>query len=82
MSECVATSNVIRALKAHKVFVALVDEKTQTYTIEHGSFMETVVFTPKGVGKRYLQRLKRKLNVPIHHFWNPEQAEAEENRSE
>lgn len=76
MSACVPTSNVIRAFKAHRIFFSLVDEESQTYTIEHGDFMETAVLTDE-VGKRYLQRLKMKLGIPIHHFWNPEQAEAE-----
>lgn len=44
--------------------------------IENGSFMEEVVLTHE-VGKRYLNYLKRKLDIPIHYFWNPEAAEEE-----
>ncbi len=63
------------------MFVALVDERTQTYTLEKGDLMEMVVLTAS-VGKQYLQHLKRKWDVPIHFFWNPEMAESEAKRKE
>jgi hypothetical protein len=71
VSVCVPTSDVIKVLRAHGVFVALVDDKRRIYTLERDDFMETVVLTDS-VGKRYLNVLKRKLNIPIHHFWNPD----------
>jgi hypothetical protein len=76
MSEGTPTSNVIRVLRARRIGVSLVDEATQRYMIEDGHFMEEVVFT-QTVGKRYLNYLKRKLDIPIHYFWNPEVAEEE-----
>ena len=72
-----SSQDVIRCLKAHKVLTFLVDANTQTYTLERGDFMETVILTGY-VGKRYINYLRRKLNIPIHHFWNPEMAEQAE----
>jgi peptide deformylase len=76
VGDCVSSANVVKVLRAKGVFVALVDETTQTYTLEKGDFMETVVLTHV-VGKQYLQYLKRKLSIPVHYFWNPEMAEAD-----
>ncbi len=76
MSEGAPTENVIRVLRARRIGVSLVDEESQKYMIENGSFMEEVVLTHE-VGKRYLNYLKRKLDIPIHYFWNPEAAEEE-----
>jgi hypothetical protein len=81
MSEGTPASNVIRVLRARRIGVSLVDEATQTYMIEDGKFMEEVVLTNE-VGKRYLNYLKRKLDIPIHYFWNPEVAEAEAKEKE
>jgi hypothetical protein len=44
--------------------------------LEKGTFLEDVVLAGN-VGKRYLNQLKRKLQIPIHHFWNPEVAEGD-----
>ena len=74
MAAGIPTADVIRVLKAHKVNVSLVDKATQTYMFERGDFIEQAILT-EVVGKRYLQYLKRKLDIPIHHFWNPEDAE-------
>ncbi len=74
MGEGVSPADVIRVFKAHRVSTYLVDEKTHKYTLERDDFMETVILTDEVVS-RYLQYFKRKLKIPIHHFWHPEQAE-------
>jgi hypothetical protein len=68
-------SNVIRTLKAHRVFVALEDEAQNLYALERESYLERKVF-PAMVPMWLLNEFKRKLDIPIHHFWNPEAAES------
>ena len=74
MTDGVPAESVIRVLKAHKVAVTLKDSSTSEYTLERGEFFEDVVITGM-IGKRYLQYLKRKLDIQISHFWHPEEAE-------
>ncbi len=63
--------DVILVLKNCRVFVALTDEVKCTYTIEKGDFLECHVLKGEIVSK-LLHHFKRKLNIPIHFFWNPE----------
>jgi predicted glycosyltransferase involved in capsule biosynthesis len=74
MIDGVPAESVIRVLKAYKVAVTLADPKTSKYTLEKDEFFEDVVLTGT-IGKRYLQYLKRKLNIQVSHFWHPEEAE-------
>ena len=74
MIDGVPADAVIRVLRAYKVAVTLTNEETYEYTLEKGDFFEDVVFDGP-VGKRYLQYLKRKLDIQISHFWHPEEAE-------
>jgi hypothetical protein len=76
MSEGTAVGNVIRALKAHDVSVTLIDPTKCLYMVERGDFMEEMILADP-VGKYFLNYLKRKLTIPMHHFWNPEMAESE-----
>jgi hypothetical protein len=81
MSEGTAVANVIRVLKAHDVSARLIDPAKNLYMVERGDFMEEMVLA-NPVGKYYLNYLKRKLSIPIHHFWNPEMAEADQKERE
>jgi hypothetical protein len=77
MGNGASRSDVVRALKAHKVSVFLENETTQLYALERGDFLEKRVlpeFTPMWI----LNRFKRLLDIPIRHFWKPEEAEAAE----
>jgi hypothetical protein len=66
----------LRALKAHKVFVGLHDPATNLYSLERGDYLEKKVL-PEFVPMWILNEFKRKIDIPIHHFWNPEVAESE-----
>ena len=73
MSESsVPAADVIKVLqKSPGIFIALIDAKNHIYAIESGDFMEAMVLKGR-IGKRFLFRLKEKLNIPIHYFWHPE----------
>ena len=69
-------ANVLRAFRAHQVTVFLVPnpEAPNLYSIEKDDFIEQIVleeFVPMWI----LNRFKRLLDIPIRHFWNPEEAE-------
>jgi len=72
VSEGAPAADVIRVLKSRGVLVALTDASTQTYTIEKGDFLECHVLKGEVVAK-LLHYFKRKLGIPIHLFWNPDQ---------
>lgn len=74
MGNGAARSDVLRALKAHKVFVGLDSAPTSLYSLERGEYLEKKVL-PEFVPMWILNEFKRKLNIPIHHFWSPEVAE-------
>jgi hypothetical protein len=74
MGNGASRSDVVRALKAHRVSVFLDDGKTHLYALERDDFFEKRVipeFTPMWI----LNYFKRKLDIPIQHFWRPEDAE-------
>jgi hypothetical protein len=81
VGEGASASNVIRALKANGVSVSLSDVAIHTYVIDKDDFMEEAILVGE-IGRRFLDRLKRKLSIPIHHFYNPEMAEAEAKEKE
>ena len=74
MADGVHCSDVLRVLRAHKVAVTLKEPQNSLYTMERGDFFEEAVLTGI-VSKKYLFYLKRKCDIPISHFWNPDQAE-------
>lgn len=76
MGEGVPQADVIRVLKAHKVFVSLDAKEAHMFTLVKGEFLESHVLKGEVV-PRLLQYFSRKLNIPIHHFWHPEVPEAE-----
>lgn len=73
MSEGVPAEDVIRVLRSHKVAVTLKEAENNLYTLEKGVFFEDAVLVGT-IGKKYLFYLKRKCDIPISHFWNPDQA--------
>lgn len=75
MGNSSSRSDVVRTLKAHEVFVALEDESKNLYNLEREEFLEAIVL-PDPVPMARLQDFKRKLKIPIQHFWRPEEAES------
>jgi lipase chaperone LimK len=76
VGQIASAEDVLRALRAHGVSAFLEDESRQAYTLERGEFFESAILSGE-ISARYLQYLKRKLDIPIHHFWHPEEAEKE-----
>jgi hypothetical protein len=59
-------------LRAHGVFV---DENSDgAYELIREEFAECHVLEAT-IWKREIRYFWRKLNIPIHHFWHPEEAE-------
>jgi hypothetical protein len=79
MSDGPPAQDVLRVLKAHKVFVHEVDSGTGEYDIIRGEFLETHVLRGH-ICKKLTQYFARKLDIPIHHFWHPEAAEEEDGK--
>lgn len=59
---------VIEVLRNNRV--AVTAQKDGTFIIEKDETIEVHNLKPQ-VSKRMLQYLKRKFDVPIHHFYNP-----------
>lgn len=71
----VGRETVLGVLHAHGVGMSRqeVSRDAQSFTLaKDGVILEVVLY--KGVGRRTLHLLQRRLDIPIHHFYHPEMA--------
>jgi len=73
MADGVPIETVIQVLRFHHVTAIKTDQATEQYMIERGDFLEEIALGTI-VHPRHLQRFKRRLKIPIDHFWHPERA--------
>ena len=73
-SGSVPLSIIEGVLSAHGVGISSeqVDGRQTTILQKRDVVFSVVLMDP--VGRRMLHQLKRKLDIPIHHFYHPEQA--------
>lgn len=60
-------------LRAHGVELSRDKEDERITVLAKGAYVESYTFQNR-VGRRILHRLKRKFDIPIHHFYHPEMA--------
>lgn len=69
----VSRETVLEVLVAHGVGVSRKGQNgnAQSFTFaKDGTVLSVVLY--EDVGRRVLQSLKRRLDIPIHHFYHPE----------
>lgn len=69
----VSRAVVIDVLRRHGVAVYDQDPGSSKVVLKKGDLMEAHEF-PQSVNRRKLHYLKRKFDIPIHHFFHPHEA--------
>lgn len=69
----VGLSEVVEVLRRHGVAVYPQEPGSSELVLKKGDLMEVHEFPPS-VNRRILHYLKRKFDIPIHHFFHPHEA--------
>jgi len=62
---------IVLVLRFHKVEVSPDPKNQGAMLLVRGDVVESKTI-PKSVGRRLIQYLKRRFDIPIHHFYRPE----------
>lgn len=67
----VRRETVLQVLRFHKVEISADQENPDAFLLVKGEIVDSKAI-PEWVGRRLLQHLKRKFDIPIHHFYHPD----------